>query len=264
MTHLDEKALWCVNITGPDDVIAVATYIEAVQAANRFNEWWQSQRKAIPLNEAMDARMWASPAEWPGSSLSHAESIYSPSDEYAWLLSSLPSSPVSELVDLRECLVRFVKAFPAAADYPLIKRGYAALSTLSTRNAELEREVKRLRRAAGNAYRACMSAWACGEPPHRVKTMIEEVERLGVVIGEAGAAALSSAAVAEREPVAVVVGHHAESGNRIEWLRDLAPGRFKTLPRSPIHLRARGRERKAAGSERKPKGRYHHFAQTSV
>lgn len=36
--------------------------------------------------------------------------------------------------------------------------------------------------AADKAHRACMSAWSCGEPYHRVKTMMDAVEHLGVVV----------------------------------------------------------------------------------
>jgi hypothetical protein len=39
-----------------------------------------------------------------------------------------------------------------------------------------------LRDVADAAQGACMSAWAAGEPPHRVEKMIEAVERLGHAI----------------------------------------------------------------------------------
>lgn len=39
--------------------------------------------------------------------------------------------------------------------------------------------------AADKAHRACMSAWSCGEPYHRVKSMMDAVEHLGRVVGRA-------------------------------------------------------------------------------
>ena len=85
--------LWCVNIYGPDDVVAVASYLEAVAQANRFNSWWQELRTKQPLHEQFDARMWAVPIEWPHDAVSHAEALAKPSDEYAWLSVLAAASP---------------------------------------------------------------------------------------------------------------------------------------------------------------------------
>lgn len=80
-----KPVLWCVNIVGPDDVIAVASYLEAVTRANVFNAWWHDYRTERPLDERLDARMWAVPIEWPHDAASHVEALAKPSEEYAWL-----------------------------------------------------------------------------------------------------------------------------------------------------------------------------------
>jgi hypothetical protein len=85
--------LWCVNIHGPDDVIAVASYIEAAQLANRFNSWWQEYRERKPLDD-LDARMWAVPIEWPHDAESHAQSLAAPSAEYAGFRSDDPKQRI--------------------------------------------------------------------------------------------------------------------------------------------------------------------------
>lgn len=81
--------LWCVNIHGPDDVIAVASYLDAVMQANVFNCWWQGYRSDKPLHEQFDARVWAVPIEWPHDAESHAKSLAEPSSEYEWLTARL-------------------------------------------------------------------------------------------------------------------------------------------------------------------------------
>jgi len=48
--------------------------------------------------------------------------------------------------------------------------------------------------AARTAYRACHSAWSCGEPHHRVKAMVDAVDALGVALGEPGARPPASSA----------------------------------------------------------------------
>lgn len=53
---------------------------------------------------------------------------------------------------------------------------------------DLERRLSEVREAGDEAYRACNSAWAAGEPPHRVKDMLDAVQRLGIACGSLGAA----------------------------------------------------------------------------
>lgn len=74
--------LWCVNIHGPDDVVAVASYLDAVKVAKAFNDWWLAYRTRKPLDERLDARMWATPIEWPYSAEDHAISLAAGSPEY--------------------------------------------------------------------------------------------------------------------------------------------------------------------------------------
>jgi hypothetical protein len=50
--------LWCVNIHGPDDVVAVVDYPAAIKVANTFNAWWQRQER-----RENDPHLWAVPIE---------------------------------------------------------------------------------------------------------------------------------------------------------------------------------------------------------
>lgn len=118
----ETPTLWCVNIHGPDDVIAVARYLDAVKMANAFNAWWLDLREKKPLHEQYDARMWAAPLEWPYSAEIHAEAVASPADEYDWLrgvarsgiASAEPAVVVSE-----EMVQRGINALNAAmASHP--------------------------------------------------------------------------------------------------------------------------------------------------
>lgn len=79
--------LWCVNIHGPDDVIAVADYRTAIKVANAFNAWWQRQEI-----RAHDPHMWAVPIEWPHSEASHAESVADTAGEYAGFIAAAVAS----------------------------------------------------------------------------------------------------------------------------------------------------------------------------
>jgi hypothetical protein len=81
--------LWCVNIHGPDDVIAKPDYLSAVKAANAFNAWWLGYRMQKPLHEQFDARMWAVPTEWPYDAASHAASLGEGSSEYDGIFAAL-------------------------------------------------------------------------------------------------------------------------------------------------------------------------------
>lgn len=78
--------LWAVHVTGPDDLVPVASYLDAVRVANAFNTWWQAFKTEKPLHE-YDPRMWAAPVEWDGSPDRHAEWIENPSPDYAPFLS---------------------------------------------------------------------------------------------------------------------------------------------------------------------------------
>ncbi|WGJ07469.1 hypothetical protein [Brucella intermedia] len=103
MTTLPEEAvtLWAVNIHGPDDLIAAPDYLSAVRMANAFNAWWMNLKTKQPHNDAIDARMWAIPTDWPGNDAQgHAVELSKPHPEYQWLrdtLSALEPSAAREL-----------------------------------------------------------------------------------------------------------------------------------------------------------------------
>lgn len=84
MADLD-KTLWCVNIQGPDDLIATVDHLSAVKVANTFNQWWQAQKEKQPQREN-DPRMWAVPIEWPWDADLHAASVSEPGEDYIWLV----------------------------------------------------------------------------------------------------------------------------------------------------------------------------------
>ena len=101
MTTVPEGAvkagtLWAVNIHGPDDLIAAPDYMSAVRMANAFNAWWLNLKAKQPHNDALDARMWAVPTDWPGNDAQgHADELSKPHPEYQWLrdASALPHLP---------------------------------------------------------------------------------------------------------------------------------------------------------------------------
>lgn len=92
MTQVSRDELWCVNITGPDDVIAVASREEAITLSARFNTWWIESIAAKGLHP-YDPTMWAVPINWPHSAEGHAENL-GDFGEYGWLR-AIPS-PTAE------------------------------------------------------------------------------------------------------------------------------------------------------------------------
>jgi hypothetical protein len=66
--------LWCVNITGPDDVVAVASRQQAISAAMWFNQWWITNIANKGLHP-YDPTMWAVPIPWPYDAASHAANL---------------------------------------------------------------------------------------------------------------------------------------------------------------------------------------------
>ena len=101
-------ALWCVNVQGPDDIVAMPDYVSAIKVANKFNEFWlrMKQERGQTIH---DPRMWATPIEWPGSAQSHAENLASPSEEYeAIIADALASRPEKTL--FHEILAELVRA----------------------------------------------------------------------------------------------------------------------------------------------------------
>lgn len=84
----EKTTLWAVNIHGPDDLIAVKSYLDAIKVANSFNGWWQGYIAANGLHE-YDPRMWALPVEYTGDPASHAHSVANPSEDYDEILRSV-------------------------------------------------------------------------------------------------------------------------------------------------------------------------------
>lgn len=62
---------WCVNILGPDDVIAAPSHDAAVIYAREWNKRWHARIR----HEPNDILLFAHPAPWPHSAESHAESL---------------------------------------------------------------------------------------------------------------------------------------------------------------------------------------------
>ncbi|MEN5297507.1 hypothetical protein ABE530_04020 [Brucella sp. TWI559] len=78
-----DKALWRVNIKGPDDIISAPDYLSAVRMANTFNAWWLDLITKTPLKDN-HPHMWAEPIEWPYSE-GHGEDVTDTNNEYQWL-----------------------------------------------------------------------------------------------------------------------------------------------------------------------------------
>lgn len=84
-----QQPLWAVNIQGPDDLVPVASYLDALRVANALNVWWQAFKTENPLDE-YDPRMWAVPVEWTGDAERHAWWVENPSPDYAYFVTPAP------------------------------------------------------------------------------------------------------------------------------------------------------------------------------
>ena len=83
-----DDALWCINITGPDDVIAVSSREDAIRFSKRFNDWWITTIVDKGLHP-YEPTMWAVPVRWPHDSASHAADL-ARVGEYGWLREPTP------------------------------------------------------------------------------------------------------------------------------------------------------------------------------
>jgi hypothetical protein len=72
--EIKDTTLWCVNVTGPDDVVATASREQAIAASMWFNQWWITNIASKGLRPN-DPTMWAVPIRWPWSAEAHAENI---------------------------------------------------------------------------------------------------------------------------------------------------------------------------------------------
>lgn len=70
------EGLWCVNITGPDDILPARSYADACAIAHQFNNWWLAKRvKPGHIRHGFDPYMWAAPIPWPGTLYEHADAL---------------------------------------------------------------------------------------------------------------------------------------------------------------------------------------------
>lgn len=58
----------------------------------------------------------------------------------------------------------------------------SAIAVLMSELDRVSKDHKELMTASDESFSACMSAWSCGEPSHRVKTMLDRTEELGKVL----------------------------------------------------------------------------------
>lgn len=86
--------LWCVNITGVDDVIPVATRAEAIDLSARFNNWWMRRFPPAELHD-FDPTTWAVPIPWMYSAAAHARQVSS-LGEYEWLRNEPSGVPTTQ------------------------------------------------------------------------------------------------------------------------------------------------------------------------
>jgi hypothetical protein len=90
------QELWAVSIAGPDDLVPVASYSDAMRLANSFNEWWRNHINSRGGLHKFDPRMWATPVVYTGAADQHAESVANPSEDYAPFLEA-PADRVEKL-----------------------------------------------------------------------------------------------------------------------------------------------------------------------
>jgi hypothetical protein len=77
----DAAPLWCVHVSGPDDVIPAPDEATAIRWAERVNAGLRELLADRPAHE-YDPVIKAVAAPWPHSREAHAEGV---GDEYSWL-----------------------------------------------------------------------------------------------------------------------------------------------------------------------------------
>ncbi len=58
----------------------------------------------------------------------------------------------------------------------------SAIAVILAELDRLSKDFEELKKAADEAFSACMSAWSCGEPPHRVRDMLDRTDELGSLL----------------------------------------------------------------------------------
>ncbi len=79
--------LFAVSIIGPDDLVAAASYADAVKIAHAFNSWWVGRLDKL---RDLDPHLWAVPITWPWSAPDHAANLAkaATTGEYAGFVSA--------------------------------------------------------------------------------------------------------------------------------------------------------------------------------
>ncbi len=65
------ETLWCVEILGPDDIIATESREVAQAMADGFNRWWREREDRHPDEPYMEADV----IEWPYDAASHQRKL---------------------------------------------------------------------------------------------------------------------------------------------------------------------------------------------
>jgi|GEM_PF-1705761 len=175
--------LWAVNIHGPDDLIAATDYLSAVRMANAFNAWWLNLKMKQPHNDAIDARMWAVPSDWPANNAQgHADELSKPHPEYQWLrdVSAAPHLAAVQVEKLEWGDARITEDGREAEDAKSPVGRYIATDTgwflLGQTGYETERGLYQAKSAAQADYEArILSAL---EPSAGRAAVLEEAAKL--------------------------------------------------------------------------------------
>lgn len=84
------RPLWCVNVTGPDDVIAVPSYSAAIDLCDKLNEQFERIRASQKHNSNWPT-VRAYPLPWPWYASHHAQALRDGNAEYG--VDPLPLPP---------------------------------------------------------------------------------------------------------------------------------------------------------------------------
>jgi hypothetical protein len=171
-----DTTLWCVNITGPDDVIAVASRAEAVTLAARFNNWWMERFPAATLHP-YEPTTWAVPIPYPNSPEGHAEAL-ADRGEYEWLFAEpTPSRESSD--ELAALAARYLGM--EVTDFAL------HTNSVDPRDPNLVKTFEEIKRLAGSVLSQSGGdddwiEWSGGECPVSSNTVVTIKRRGGELI----------------------------------------------------------------------------------
>ena len=67
----EDTGLWCIHLSGPDDLIPMPNRTMADRQADRFNQWWSTYRGERDVLPVLSAEV----ISWPSAPADHAEAL---------------------------------------------------------------------------------------------------------------------------------------------------------------------------------------------